>query len=95
MEQMYQDGHGHHGGFHWSCCVLPIITKIFWVAGIVFAIAAWVSVIKNQLVWGYGAQWWVINALMFGLLSLYGRGKKHGCCGEKCESCMVKKEHSM
>lgn len=76
--------HGHGMGmkkcWHWSCCILPIISCIMWVAGIVFVVAAWVSVIKNDLVWGYGAQWWIWNALMFGILAMYGKGRKWGGC---------------
>lgn len=76
-----------HKNWHWGCCILPIISLVFWVASIVFTIAAWMSVVKNALVWGYGAQWWIINALIFGLLALYGRSK-HGCA-----HCMVQKGH--
>ena len=58
--------------------VLAIVAKIFWVAAVVFVVAAWMSVMRNDLVWGYGAQWWIWNTLMFGVLALYGRG--HGKC---------------
>jgi hypothetical protein len=77
----------HHRG-HWGCCILPIISKVFWAVSIVFVIASWVSVTHDKLVWGYGAQWWIVNALMFGVLAIYGRGGKG--CGACCVSGMHK-----
>jgi hypothetical protein len=72
---------------HWTCCVKPILGVIFWIAAIVFTAVAWISVVRNNLVWGYGAQWWIWNSLMFGILGIYGRG---GHCG--CANCMVQEE---
>lgn len=63
------------------------VTCIFWAAAIVFTAAAWISVFKNDLFWGYGAQWWIWNSLMFGVLALYGRGG----CG--CDDCTVDHDH--
>jgi hypothetical protein len=76
------NGMHHHRG-HWSCCIMPILSWIFWAAAIIFTIASWVSVTKDITVWNYGAQWWIVNALIFGLLALFGRGRCHcaGCVG--------------
>jgi hypothetical protein len=72
----------NHRRGHWGCCLLPILSLLFWIVSMVFIVAAWVSVTHDKLVWGYGAQWWIVNALMFGVLSLYGRGGKR--CGACC-----------
>lgn len=66
--------------YHW---IKYVLCKIFWLAAIVATAVAWISVWKNDLVWGYGAQWWIWNSLMFGILALYGRGS---CC---CKDCSV------
>ena len=88
----------HHRAWHWACCILPVLTVIFWLASIVFVIAAWVSVVRRSLVWGFPPDWWLVNALMFGVLSLFGRGRKGsgccggcgGCCGSHCAPGMYK-----
>ncbi len=67
--------------WHWGCCVRPTIGYIFWIAAVVFAVVSWISVVKNELVWGYGAQWWIWNTMMFGILALFGRGGHH------CHTC--------
>lgn len=73
----------HHHSWHWTCCVMPIVSWLFWAAAIVFTIASWVSVTKDISVWNYGAQWWIVQALIFGLLALFGRSKgcQCACCG--------------
>ncbi len=84
----------HRGGWHWACCIMPVLTAIFWVASIVFVAAAWVSVVRQSYVWGFPPDWWLVNALMFGVLSLFGRGKGrgHGCMCACCSPGMYKVE---
>ena len=79
-------GRGMMGGRmgHWYCCVLPILTCLMWIASVVFVVISWVSV-RNATgeLWGYGPQWWIWNAVMFGILATYGGGRKwghHGVC---------------
>lgn len=69
-----------HGKWHWGCCILPVLSIVFWVAAIIFTIFSWMSVVQNKLILNYGAQWWIVNALIFGLLALYRKGR-HCCCG--------------
>ncbi len=88
-----------HGRWHWKCCALPVISLVFWLAAVLFTIFSWMSVVQNKLILNYGAQWWIVNALIFGLLALYGRGKHchHGGMGMggRCEACMTGKgEHT-
>lgn len=77
---------GGHGVWHWACCILPIVTTAFWVVAVVFLIAAWVSIRKQELVWGYSPDWWITNALVLGVLAIFGRGKHCRCYG-KCAAC--------
>jgi len=72
---------------HWGCCILPIVTLLMWLAAIVFVVLSWISVMNvTGEVWGLGPQWYIWNAVMFGILAIYGRGKKIGrhdgntCC---------------
>jgi len=66
--------------WHWACCIMPIISCLFWVASIVFVVLSWISVMDaSGMVWGYGPQWWIWNAVMFGILAMY-RGCKMGSC---------------
>jgi hypothetical protein len=72
--------------WHWWCCVLPVATLLMWVAAIVFVILSWVSVMNaTGEIWGLGPQWYIWNAVMFGILALYGGRKagRHGMCGCK------------
>src|ERR1044072_776561 len=69
--------------WHWACCILPVVSCILWVAAIVFVVLSWVSVMNESgEIAGYGPQWWIWNAVMFGILALYGGRRKMGChCG--------------
>jgi hypothetical protein len=84
--------------WHWGCCILPVVSLLFWLAAIVFVVIVWTSVIRQQPVGNYPAEWWIVNALMFGVLALFGRGRRIGscrggcCCGKcgvggKCPNC--------
>jgi hypothetical protein len=67
--------------WHWSCCILPIVSCLMWVAGIVFLILSWVSVLNaTGEIWGLGPQWYIWNAVMFGILAIYGGKLKIGSC---------------
>jgi hypothetical protein len=73
---------------HWACCVLPTASLLMWLASIVALILSWVSVMNVEgAIWGYGPQWWIWNAVMFGILALYGGSRKmgghKGMCGCK------------
>lgn len=72
---------------HWICCVLPIVSGLMWLAGVVFVILSWISVMNETgELWGYGPQWWIWNAVMLGILATYGgkwrKGRHDGnvCC---------------
>ena len=79
--------------WHWHCCIIPLVSLLMWLAAIVFVVLSWISVMDaSGSVWGYGPQWWIWNAVMFGILSIYGGRRKfgrHGMCGCK-EGCMCK-----
>ena len=95
MEQHDHMGHMHEastgakegkrGMWHWACCVGPILSWILWIAAATSFALAWVSVLRVELIWGLGPDWWLWNALIFGVLALPGCGRKmarHGCnCG--------------
>lgn len=70
--------------WHWACCVLPVVTLLMWLASIVFVVLSWISVM-NQTgeIWNLGPQWYIWNAVMFGILALYG-GKRMGKHGHMC-----------
>lgn len=89
-EGMKQGGGMQGGGMmggrmgHWYCCILPTLTCLMWIASVVFVVISWVSV-RNATgeLWGYGPQWWIWNAVMFGILAIHGGGRKighHGAC---------------
>lgn len=70
---------------HWACCVLPIISLLMWLAAMVFVVLSWISVMNaTGEIWGLGPQWYIWNAVMFGILAIYGGKRKighHGMCG--------------
>lgn len=79
---------------HWCCCIMPLVSGIFWglaVVALVFAWLAWRDVFPWGERWAnyaWGAQWWYWNALVLGVLAVYGRGKRFGACkGGHCGSC--------
>src|SRR5689334_21362945 len=79
---------GCHGGsgMHWVCCIVPILSLVFWVGGIVALVLAWAA--GDQMVWGKADAFWYLNALALGVLATYGRGKKWGSCrGGACNNC--------
>jgi hypothetical protein len=80
--------------WHWMCCVMPIVSCLMWVAGVVFVVLSWISVMNaTGEIWGLGPQWYIWNAVMFGILAIYGGGKKmghHGMCECKGGACVCK-----
>ncbi len=77
---------------HWTCCVAPILSLVFWIGGIIALILAWAA--TNGAVLGMTVDFWYLNALALGVLAMGGRGKKFGscrkgtCCGAgNCGSC--------
>lgn len=71
---------------HWCCCTLPLLSGLFWLLALVALVFGWVA--WQDVFLGWGAQWWFWNALILGVLSLYGRGKSLGACkGGHCGSC--------
>ena len=85
MENMNEkEGMGMSMGsrmYHWFCCVLPTVSLIMWVAALIFVIFSWIAVFTKTpetTLWGIGAQWWIWNVLMFGILALFGGSKKIG-----------------
>jgi hypothetical protein len=102
MENMNENREGMSGQgmamgmsrcWHWACCILPIVSLLMWLAGIFFVVLAWASVASLEgVVWGYGPQWWIWNAVMFGILAIFGGRAKMGC---HCGSCMHGKGRGM
>ena len=64
---------------HWNCCLMPLLGKLFWIAGIAALVAAWISG-NNGSVWGFGADQWYMNALVMGVLAITGSRKRMGSC---------------
>jgi hypothetical protein len=68
---------------HWSCCIAPLLSIIFWVGGIVALVLAWSA--GDGMIWGKADAYWYLNALALGVLAVGGRGKKFGSCrGGSC-----------
>jgi hypothetical protein len=68
--------------WHWACCILPIVSLLLWLAAVLSVILSWMSVMNAEgAVWGYGPQWWIWNAVMFGILAMYGGYRKIRRCG--------------
>lgn len=90
MEEQKKDGMCCSGGscgsckggacspMHWSCCVVPLLSLIFWIGGIVALILAWSA--GDSLLLGKADAYWYLNALALGVLAAAGRGKKLGAC---------------
>jgi|GEM_PF-2366000 len=76
---------------HWSCCIVPLVSLIFWVASIVALVFAWVA--GDTAVFGKADAFWYLNALALGVIAIGGRGKKPGMCRKgvcgsgKCGDC--------
>lgn len=63
---------------HWACCIAPMLSLVFWVAGIVSLVLAWSA--GDGMIWGKADAFWYLNALSLGVLAMGGRGKKIGSC---------------
>jgi len=63
---------------HWSCCVVPLLTLVFWVGGIIALVLAWSA--GDGMILGKADAYWYLNALALGVLAMGGRGKKLGSC---------------
>lgn len=63
---------------HWSCCIIPLLSIILWVGGIVSLVLAWVA--GESLALGFDALFWYVNALTLGVLATGARSKKIGAC---------------
>jgi len=66
-------------GIHWGCCWLPLLGGLSWIVALLSAISAWMAMRS-----GADATSWYWNALAFGVLALYTRGKKMGSCKAAC-----------
>jgi len=70
-------GMGMHGGSRWWFLVIPWVTFLMWLAAIVFVVLSWISVFSQSgVIWGLGPQWYIWNAVMFGILAIYGGHRK-------------------
>ena len=63
---------------HWSCCIVPLLSIVFWVAGIAALVLAWLA--GDGMIWGKADAFWYLNALALGVLAIGGHGKKLGSC---------------
>lgn len=75
---------------HWNCCVVPLLSLAFWVAGIIALVLAWSA--GDGMIWGKADAFWYLNSLALGVLAMGGRGKKlgscrKGACGSSCGGC--------
>ena len=72
-----------HSKLHWGCCVKPVLSMVFWAAGVLSLVMAWVAVWQRGLVLGLEPLAWYWNALVLGVLATGAKG--HGSCGS-CDS---------
>ena len=69
---------------HWACCLMPIVSTLAYIWGVLSLIFAFVSVSSETgLFWNMGAAAWMWSGLVAGVLAM-GRGKKPGMCRAKC-----------
>ena len=64
---------------HWGCCWVPMLGGLCWVIAILSAVYGWM-----EMRGGADATGWYWNALAFGVIALYARGKKLGSCKMAC-----------
>jgi hypothetical protein len=62
--------------FHFSCCLLPIFSNLFWFGALLSVVCAWLA--GEGTVWGWAAEIWYVNALALGILSI-GAHQQQGC----------------
>ncbi|MDE2001171.1 MAG: hypothetical protein KGI60_01225 [Patescibacteria group bacterium] len=79
-----------HSKWHWACCWMPVLKKVLWAAAALSLVLAWVSVYRQNLVFGLEPLAWYWNALVMGVLAMGGWGKH--CHGGSCEMSEEKKE---
>ncbi len=78
----------NHSKMHWACCWKPMLGVVLWTLGMLALVLAWVSIWRQNLVFGLEPLAWFWNALVLGVLALGCKG--HGCRGgHSCGSCEV------
>lgn len=70
---------------HWSCCIVPLLSIVFWIGGIAALVLAWSA--GDGMAWGRPDAFWYLNALSLGVLAMGGRGKKLGSCRKMGAGC--------
>lgn len=68
-----------HSKWHWACCWKPVAKMVFWFAGVLCLVMAWVAVWQRGLVLGLEPLAWYWNALVLGVLAMGGKGGCNSC----------------
>jgi hypothetical protein len=66
-------------GMHWGCCFLPMLAGLAWLIAVISAVSAWWK--GYQGIDPTSCYW---NALVFGVIALYGHRAKMGSCKQAC-----------
>lgn len=71
----------HGGGMHMHCCLMPIVSCLVWLWGLLSLIFAFVA--QDGAFWGLGGAAWMWSGLVAGVLAM-GKHKKPGMCRMAC-----------
>lgn len=78
------------GGMHWHCCLLPMLGGIMWLVAVVSAVYAWMQMRAGN----EAAMGWYYNAIAFGVIALFTKGKRMGSCKMACGGCAGNGAHA-